>query len=489
MIRGSKSWPPNEAFMEISGANQIVDGRARCTVMALCDERGQPIRNFYLGQPAHFFYEFEVLDEINAPAGGVEIADSDGRIIHGKNTFQYDISVPKRALAGDRLRYHQVICLELGAGEYTFTVTLASIQAALYTGYRKGTVAEHVFRPAIREHCRVQNVGSFIVDYHPTAKLLHHGMTNLPGNMWVKATKAIPETSRQNNLSTIPVLRRVLGWRSGAQSAARVVGRGADDRGSPAAPATITQPVVRDGVADDTPTIFHVTHWKAGSQWIYKILHYCASDRIVEPQVGETQFLHRPLQPGKIYPTVYVTKQQFDSVTLPANSHRFVVIRDLRDTLISGYFSIKLSHSIQTWMQDYQRAALRSLSLEDGLIYLMDEWLIGCARIQTSWVEGDEPVIRYEDLLERDLEILERLLLDECRLPIAREILHKAVLTNRFENLTGGRVRGQEEITAHIRKGIAGDWRNYFNERVKRAFKIRYGGLLIVTGYEKDMNW
>ena len=63
------------------------------------------------------------------------------------------------------------------------------------------------------------------------------------------------------------------------------------------------------------------------------------------------------------------------------------------------------------------------------------------------------------------------------------------VLANRFERLTGGRKRGQEDLAAHERKGVAGDWRNYFSERVTLAFKARYGGLLVATGYEQDLNW
>jgi len=63
------------------------------------------------------------------------------------------------------------------------------------------------------------------------------------------------------------------------------------------------------------------------------------------------------------------------------------------------------------------------------------------------------------------------------------------VLANRFEAQTGGRPRGVEDVTAHQRKGVAGDWRNHFTDRIKRAFKARYGGLLVATGYEKDLDW
>ncbi|HVS27088.1 MAG TPA: hypothetical protein VHE58_07310 [Burkholderiales bacterium] len=44
-------------------------------------------------------------------------------------------------------------------------------------------------------------------------------------------------------------------------------------------------------------------------------------------------------------------------------------------------------------------------------------------------------------------------------------------------------------MQAHERKGVAGDWQNYFSKRVKEAFKNRYGGLLVATGYERDLDW
>jgi lipopolysaccharide transport system ATP-binding protein len=242
----------------------------------------------------------------------------------------------------------------------------------------------------------------------------------------------------------------------------------------------------REDAAEDTPTIFHITHWKAGSQWIHKILVGCASERIVPPQLHNVQFLNRPLQPGKVYPTVYVTKQQFDSVRMPSHWRRFVVIRDLRDTLISDYFSLKVSHAVLNYRLARWRLALQSLSMEDGLLCLMDERLPRYAAIQASWLEAGERLLRYEDLLKNDVDILEQVLLDECELPVSRERFREVVRANRFEQLTKGRPRGQEDVTAHERKGIAGDWRNYFSERVTQTFWARYGGLLIATGYEEE---
>jgi lipopolysaccharide transport system ATP-binding protein len=243
------------------------------------------------------------------------------------------------------------------------------------------------------------------------------------------------------------------------------------------------------GAPPAVPTVFHVTHHKAGSQWINRIFHALAYERLVLPQAANAQFLDRPVRPGAIYPTLYVTREQFESVALPEHWRRFVVIRDLRDTLVSAYFSVKVSHTIQAeWMSEW-RAGLNGTSEERGLMYMLDTWLPCVAEVQRSWLHSGEDLLKYERLLENDLEILERVLLRHCRLPVAPERFREVVLANRFEARTGGRRRGTEDVASHERKGIAGDWKNHFTDKVAKAFKNRYGSLLVATGYEKDWRW
>jgi hypothetical protein len=433
-------WPPPEAFLDISAAKQVTDGRGRCVGVAICDDDGCPASSFYQGQRAHFFYEFEVLGPIGVPSGGLEFHTEAGSIVHGKNTFQYGTPAPRGVGAGMCLRYHHVLDLDVLPQSYSFTVGLASADERSYLGYTSGPLTHEQFRGAIVEHCRAIDVGTFAVGFDSAGKLRHHGAANLPGDCNVKVVEAAAGLGHASY------------W-------------------------------------NEQPTIFHVTHWKAGSQWIKKILKDCVPDQLVEPEVREVQFKIKPIQAGMVYPTVYVTRQQFDSVRLPPNWRRFVVIRDLRDTLISGYFSLKVSHPLIAPRLEYWRSMLQQMDVSEGLIYLMDEWLPPSADIQLSWVEAGERLIRYEDLLEHDLEVLEPVLIDECALPVTRDQLRKAVLKNRFERLTRGRERGRENIQAHERKGVAGDWRNYFDDRVKEAFKERFGELLVATGYERDSNW
>jgi len=472
-------WPPSTAFLDLSHANLITAGQAHPLNVAMCDDAGLPTDSFYQGAAAHFYYEFEISEPIGVPIGGIEIHDAMGRLIHGKNTAQYGTAAPQAAPAGARLRFHHVVRLDLGSGEYRLSVALATTSAEFDARYRAGTIADEAFRHTIQELCRVIRVGSFRVELDPARRLLHHGLANLPGYCHVSTTMPPAPAPSPG------VLTAARHWAAERiASFAPFAGRKteASERETSSAPADTP------GQDDTCPTVFHITHWKAGSQWINKILKSCVPERIVAPQASEGQFLHWPLLPGKIYPTVYVTSQQFASVRLPANWRRFVVIRDLRDTLISAYFSLKTSHPDEAH-NAVLRERLQSLNIEEGLGMLMDEWLPGSARIQLSWLEAGERLIRYEDLLERDLEILEQVLLEECKLPVDQARFREVIVANRFEQLTQGRARGQEDAAAHERKGISGDWRNYFSAEIKRKFKNRYGGVLIATGYERDFDW
>jgi lipopolysaccharide transport system ATP-binding protein len=239
------------------------------------------------------------------------------------------------------------------------------------------------------------------------------------------------------------------------------------------------------------PTVFHISHWKAGSTWIGKILRRCEPERVVMPLPRRQQFLDQPIQKGMVYPRVLVTRQEFESVDVPEDHRRFVVIRDFRDTVVSAYFSLKISHDMTNFPGLAKtRERLQRTDEAEGMLSMLEQGMLTTsADVQRSWLDSGEPLIRYEDLLTGDVEILEPLLIDECRLQISRERLRKVIERTRFSELTGGRPRGVEDVNAHQRKGIVGDWKNHFDPQLKEAFKQRYGQLLIDTGYEEGMDW
>lgn len=364
-------WPDDSISSDIAGIQQISNDVARCTGVWVCDRQNQPRLDFEQGQTARFYSEYEVIEDIEVPIGGVLLRNGQNVVVHGKTSLQHDTPVPRSVKAGSRLRFCQEIVLDVATGEYSFDVGLATIGAQDFDS--RGVRTNLELHQTTANLCLLLNVGRVMVTdrtERSPVQLLHHGLANLPGGC------------------TLAVV---------APAAAEV---------------RVRQPEPKE--ESDLPAIFHVTHWKAGSQWIYRILAACEPDRIVAPKLADGH-VRLGARAGKIYPAVYFTQQQFAQVRRPENSRHFVVIRDLRDTLVSAYFSMKLSHRVVTQDLIPLRHALNSASGdEEGLLYMMDHWLAGAALIQQSWLETGQPVIRYEDLLEHDSEILEPVLIDEC---------------------------------------------------------------------------
>jgi hypothetical protein len=96
--------------------------------------------------------------------------------------------------------------------------------------------------------------------------------------------------------------------------------------------------------------------------------------------------------------------------------------------------------------------------------------------------------VRYEDLLVRPNEEIGRLV-GFLGADTGDEAVEQAVSSASFEKLSKGRERGEEDTSSFYRKGVSGDWKNYFTERDKEIYKQEAGELLIQLGYEKDDGW
>lgn len=277
----------------------------------------------------------------------------------------------------------------------------------------------------------------------------------------------------------------------------------------------------KDGEEMTKPlTIFHITHPKAGSQWIRAILTQAAPDRIRDPLPGAAQIFNRPIKSGKIYPCVYLGRGVFDTIVRfnpkqnqlqkllrehPKTVHPgvmmvnlvnvkmrrfpykiFVVIRDLRDTFVSLYFSLKNTHPILKPFHSKYRDYLLSSSKEEGFMFLFEEYK-HFKNIQITWQQPEYLYLKYEDLIQDEKGIFKEIF-DYCEINISRNAFNEIVERNTFTKITG-RKPGEEDRSSHYRKGIVGDWKNHFSSEVKEDFKRRFGEVLIQTGYEKDLSW
>lgn len=175
------------------------------------------------------------------------------------------------------------------------------------------------------------------------------------------------------------------------------------------------------------------------------------------------------------------------------NEYRgFHIVRDPRDVVISGYFSHKYSHPIDgPWGQAFlvdHRKWLLSVSEEEGIMKEID--IAFALKTFQSWRFDDPNImeIKFEELLKYPLEYFERIF-DFLQLPVKSRLLARVVRQEGFQRRTGGRKPGQEDVHSHLRKGVHGDWKNYFTEDHKIYFKKKWGNMVVDLGYESHNNW
>ncbi|MFO0826395.1 MAG: hypothetical protein U0792_25295 [Gemmataceae bacterium] len=233
------------------------------------------------------------------------------------------------------------------------------------------------------------------------------------------------------------------------------------------------------------PAICHITHPEAGAEWLGGFFHALVPDRVIEPERSHRQILSRAVMAGKVYQSLFLTREQFESTKVPPECRRFVMIRDLRDTLVSLYLSNPAASTITHPAPRSHQRILSEVSKEVGLLHLLDGEIGRIAQMQWSWVAAHEEVIRYEDMREHDEEILAEVLLRRCRIGVDVWHFRETILANRFETWAGC----DEEVDTSDRPHVPGNWRRHFTGRVIDQFKKRYGSLLIATGYEKNFRW
>jgi lipopolysaccharide transport system ATP-binding protein len=185
---------------------------------------------------------------------------------------------------------------------------------------------------------------------------------------------------------------------------------------------------------------------------------------------------------------MFLTREEVVAHPELTGAPRFVVIRDLRDTLISLYFSLKLTHPRGHSLVEATRATLQDLTEEEGLVYLIENRLRRIAVLQCSWIGHGDLVLRYEDLVTNPSVTLEAALIDRLRLPISRSSLHRAIRRTHFQKVFKRKL-GDENVNSHGRTGLPGDWRRHFTPDVRRHFEHKFGEALIFTGYERDDQW
>ena len=163
------------------------------------------------------------------------------------------------------------------------------------------------------------------------------------------------------------------------------------------------------------------------------------------------------------------------------------IVRDPRDVIVSASFYLAyLEQEKGGWGEDFRKLRemeriLKVIREGDFLLNRLEEWF----RSATAYT------VRYEKLIKNPVEEM-RVLSKHINFKVKRKEIEKIVKKYSF-NSQAGRKPGGEKKDAFLRKGIVGDWKNYFDQSCITAFKTekqgRWNSLLLEMGYETQPDW
>ncbi len=149
-----------------------------------------------------------------------------------------------------------------------------------------------------------------------------------------------------------------------------------------------------------------------------------------------------------------------------------LLYRDPRDNIISQYYYSK------------NRLECLSGSFEDSFETIQKEALVHYNKIALPWLShGNLLRLKYEDLVTNTGECLSKIA-NFLDITPSDKMLTNAIQQYCFKKLSDGRLPGQEDRHHHYRKGIVGDWRNYFSETITARYKEVFGSVHEQLGYD-----
>lgn len=175
------------------------------------------------------------------------------------------------------------------------------------------------------------------------------------------------------------------------------------------------------------------------------------------------------------------------------------LVRDGRDVLTSGVFHWFNKQSVNDTLTDFEkkrRAVFLNNTEEQLPRFFQDkeiqqwanEWVQPIKTIEKARKKHQVKIIFYEDLLANPEEVLK-----ECLVFLSAKTpkitLDKCVEEGSFRNMSAGRKKGDAVQNAHVRKGVSGDWKNYFTYADGKLFQDIVGNALVEYGYETDDKW
>lgn len=234
------------------------------------------------------------------------------------------------------------------------------------------------------------------------------------------------------------------------------------------------------------PRYLVISLGKSGSNWLNNILAALpgiekfdmGGQGITGGRIDELE----KLTPGSVMYTHLRHSKKMLAEIARLNIRPFYIYRDIRDSLVSEYFHkayldprFKTMNPILNHVDDYSAFNYRNIMRWSTTLPFYNDVL--------AWV-GDAavPSAKFEDLILNPEATL-RSLLAFHGMDFSDTEIASALQMASFQAMAG-RAPGEENRNSHYRKGIAGDWRNYFNAKQHADLWVKVGRTLHRLGYQ-----
>jgi hypothetical protein len=257
----------------------------------------------------------------------------------------------------------------------------------------------------------------------------------------------------------------------------------------------------RHGDSYSEPMLFIAGLPKSGTSWMESMLaSYPGYEKVMPAEIiryeqehkGSHEYQLREDTFSRLQDALVVMKLHIHgsshnvSVLREAAVPYVVMYRDLRDVAVSHYFYVRRT----PWHPEYEDYS--DLGVKEGLRHFGQSLLPDFVNWMRAWRENRDPEqsveVRYEDLLEDTAKEFRRVA-SHFSLDTSPQTIGHIVDKHSFENVSGGRSRGEQDSDSFARKGVAGDWKRHFTSDLKDQFKKNAGQVLIDFGYETDYSW
>ena len=132
------------------------------------------------------------------------------------------------------------------------------------------------------------------------------------------------------------------------------------------------------------------------------------------------------------------------------------------------------------------------MSIKERIIHYLDKAIFHLELSEKWYGYAPSHKVKYEQMLS-DIDAVMQDIIAFLDMKVEPAAIKKSIKKNTFQKLSGGRKSGDQDKQSFYRKGVAGDWKEYFDKDLLDYFKKvharRWNKLLVDLGYEQDLDW